>query len=52
MKKFELSIIVILMAIPFILFRTEDFTVFVYWVTVTLGYLIYIMFSTKRWANE
>ncbi len=52
MKKLELVIIVILMALPFFLFKTQDFTVFVYWSIVTLGYLIYIVYSTKGWTNE
>jgi len=52
MKNLELLIIVILMALPFLLIRTEDFTTFIYWSIVTLGYLIYIAYSTKGWANE
>lgn len=52
MKNLELLIIVILMALPFFIFRSKDFTVFIYWSIVTVGYLIYIAYSTKRWANE
>jgi len=51
MKKLELLIIVILMALPFFVFRSKDFTVYIYWTVVTLGYLIYTIISTKGWAN-
>ncbi|HNV94518.1 MAG TPA: hypothetical protein PLK11_00265 [Methanofastidiosum sp.] len=52
MKKLEIVLIVILMAIPFFFIKTQDFTTFIYWSLVTLSYLIYILFSTKRWVNE
>jgi len=52
MKFFEVLIIVILMSVPFFLFKNEDFTTFIYWTVVTTGYLLYIVFSSKRWINE
>lgn len=52
MKNIELIIIVVLMALPFFLIRSIDFTTYIYWTVVTIGYLIYIAYSTRAWANE
>ena len=52
MKNLEVLVIVVIMSLPFFLIKKEDFTTFIYWTAVTVGYLFYIVFSTKRWANE
>lgn len=52
MKFFEVLVIVILMSVPFFLFKNENFTTFAYWTVVTIGYLVYIIFSSKRWIDE
>ncbi len=52
MKNLEILVIVVMMSLPFFLFKKEDFTTFIYWTVVTFGYLLYIVFSTKRWTNE
>lgn len=52
MKNLELPIMLILMALPFFLIRSENFTTYIYWTIVSFGYLIYIAYSTRSWANE
>ncbi len=50
MRWIEALVVVTLMLVPFVAFKSSDLTTYAYWNVVTAVYLAYI--SLRRWEGE